>query len=565
MQLRVYMFRSGIMTFEEAIHPQYLKESSDLIEISLKQSMYESNRVEAFNKLKEKFHLSDSSIEYTPEIKAYFQKNKTTTPPWLKYFLPNFDESPLGEGKIENSSNSLLILLNIPIDKDQKRMFAVTAGFGYNFLNNSFVKDDFGLMVALNTLDTSGILSAESNDFEPNICHKSVKMSQETEARNLDITYSREYVRSISGSTDREYRYICNRVQGSTSAYISGKCDFSEIEFVCRELYNQYLKIDYETRFPEINQFDRIRDPANITLLSNYLIDNFGKQKAIMLIWNIGMGQEFIKEYKYKYLSFERTYSDLSIDILKKFRRSAARALRMRVADVLYDDIIISALDENGIVYAEIDDIISLCNGTVKYDGTYYIIYKGNWYNTGRYEIDMNKYLQNIKEINNENSEYLIPMKSKESEDDYIKKLKKRENSYKLHKDLIYIEGRGKIEICDLITTSGEFIHIKKYKNSWSDMSTLFMQGYNSAMILARTNKFNEKIKSKIPDFFEKFDPMDNEGRKNIEIVFAIAEKSDQPLYLRLPLNAKMVLMKVRRALEQMGFSVALCRIPIEA
>ena len=121
-------------------------------------------------------------------------------------------------------------------------------------------------------------------------------------------------------------------------------------------------------------------------------------------------------------------------------------------------------------------------------------------------------------------------------------------------KNIPYGGGQSKIELCDVLSEDGRFIHIKKYSGS-AVLSHLFNQGYVSTMLVksdaAFRNKASKLLSEANPSFASALGP---ESVK--EVVFGIITKDnvDRP---RLPFFSKVTLDAVRSNLLAMGAKVS--------
>jgi uncharacterized protein (TIGR04141 family) len=114
--------------------------------------------------------------------------------------------------------------------------------------------------------------------------------------------------------------------------------------------------------------------------------------------------------------------------------------------------------------------------------------------------------------------------------------------------------GHGKVEFCDVLTTSGEIIHVKKYGGS-GVLSHLFAQGVVSGELFASDGEFRRKLNDKLPIGYKLADPAIRPDLARQEIVYAIISKSTDPL--DIPFFSKVSLRNARRRLQGLGYSVA--------
>lgn len=119
-----------------------------------------------------------------------------------------------------------------------------------------------------------------------------------------------------------------------------------------------------------------------------------------------------------------------------------------------------------------------------------------------------------------------------------------------------YGGGASRIEFCDVLSDSGQRIHVKQYSGS-SVMSHLFNQGLVSASIEKDGTDFAEKVDGKIQKVGEQGhlaqDEIDGflvENNPVREVVFGVIQKKDNR---NLPFFSKVALSSVKKQLKRMG------------
>lgn len=125
------------------------------------------------------------------EMALYVKGSKSFLPKWLAFF-----EGFLTQ-KIENvfnSSSSAVLLL-----KYDKRIFAFAFGYGRGFLNLNLVEDNFGLKVALNSIDADKIRSVDIKNLDTVVRHSKVQTSQVGTVDNFGMNIDRDILNAVTG------------------------------------------------------------------------------------------------------------------------------------------------------------------------------------------------------------------------------------------------------------------------------------------------------------------------------------------------------------------------------
>lgn len=121
-----------------------------------------------------------------------------------------------------------------------------------------------------------------------------------------------------------------------------------------------------------------------------------------------------------------------------------------------------------------------------------------------------------------------------------------------------------RIEVCDILTSSSELIHIKRHLGS-SDLSHLFSQGFVSAELLQNDADFRRLAQDRITRLgsqaaFRMFDVAVEPGR--FEVVYGvIANWGQRSLASALPFFSKVTLRKTVQDLTNRGFRVSCAKI----
>ena len=134
------------------------------------------------------------------------------------------------------------------------------------------------------------------------------------------------------------------------------------------------------------------------------------------------------------------------------------------------------------------------------------------------------------------------------------------------------------IEICDILSTQGHFIHVKRKLNS-SSLSHLFSQGLVSADLLLMSQEYRETVlqevrtaeRAKRAGRDGAFSAMIRDGVQpgRLEVVYAVIAKwgdegkgKDRGIAEAMPFFSKVNLRRCATDLKRMGYSVSYKRIP---
>lgn len=127
-------------------------------------------------------------------------------------------------------------------------------------------------------------------------------------------------------------------------------------------------------------------------------------------------------------------------------------------------------------------------------------------------------------------------------------------------KTVKYGGGRSKVEVCDILTDAGQFVHVKSKIKS-ATLSHLFTQGTASAQAF-RDSRFRAVARAKCAashaHFFD-----GNPDPANHEIVFAIMTTSPGDIRNALPFLSKQSFVNAVGIIRGLGHPVCITRVPV--
>jgi uncharacterized protein (TIGR04141 family) len=507
--------------------------------------------VNTFNDVikREKLSGDDPYFEVHPkkelpyEAKFYFQK-RIKEPKWTTFIEDYFD---IEEMELENNTCSFIVLL-----KTNGRFFAITKGFSSHLFDRSKLESHFGLKVCLNEIDPESIKCLDSKSLETNTKHKRVVVSSNSFLGDFDFNADAELLNLVSGiPLDSE---IAKSMTGSDPiTFTNDDIDLESLEIYCQKLLQSFNKKTYEEHFKFIDYIKPVSEEEKINQLNQQLLDDLSNRvwEKFLITYPDIPDLELIEKWKISYKKSSREYDELNLDSIKDF-------LDFLNFDNQIDplEINIYCLDSNNEFLRgkqTLDDFLSY---EINYQNEKFIYSRHKWYNVNN--SFLNKVNKSIEGIEIKSSDYLPSWDSSINEGDY-NLLAVNNNRACLDKKFCQIDGRGKIEICDILEFPSTFIHVKKFYSSQT-MGHLFNQGVISALVLREDKAM---ILSWMKDKILDFDMKNIESDKDIEIVFAIGiNTNDKPLIQFLPFFSKVALFNAKKTIENTcGYKISLCKI----
>jgi uncharacterized protein (TIGR04141 family) len=208
----------------------------------------------------------------------------------------------------------------------------------------------------------------------------------------------------------------------------------------------------------------------------------------------------------------------------------------------------------------------------VMHDKKFYILFSNSWFCVDTDFLDrINSSLKNVKEstlIFPDVETYAVPKGAKtkkssgisvEAEGAYNERVSKSCGYHLLDRKLIKPRtGASSIELCDLLSSKGEFIHAKHKKGGSAGISHLFAQGRIAAELMLSDKEFRKGARSKLPKTGKTLVPLDKFDPSASEIVFLVLGDKSADVKNNLPFFSKVNLWITYLSLTQKNYKVSI-------
>ncbi len=527
MKLTVYMLDESVSEFEDALLPGKLQGEDAFEEVPLR-----------------------GDLPF--EAKAYLQREHRTAPKWLSFFEAYLDVDDFNS--LRNVHNSLLLLLKI-----EGRVFAISQGYGFVAINRERMEQGFGLRTTLNAIDPEKIKCCDVRNIDIVTRQKRTMVNHESELADFDIDVGQDLVRFIRGQPqDRE---VGKMLQGSDSLSWSGDFQFVELGEKCRQLLDIYSQDRYKESFGFIDQLREVRTPELTATLEERLREALvgGASDKLVLAYPELTRWDAVESFKVHQGHQKCFVEEIDIQAIYEFADECSVELtdpkKVKIVPLDGDD---KPLGPAQTLY---DYVVF----ETEHEGKTYILTLGKWYEVST------DYLQEVND-----SIRAIPAPQELDLPDIFDG--EREGTYNrrcaennadlmlLDKKLITVESYSRVEVCDLLSRTGQFIHVKRQSSS-ATLSHLFAQGSVSFILLANYDGYRTKLLDQVEkqdlNWELPFDASDAGDHKASTCVYAITTKSPGSLCDAIPFFSKVNLRAHKDMIEAMGFKVAVCTIPI--
>lgn len=485
-------------------------------------------------------------IGFTGEFYVFSKRAKA--PAWMD-FVSQMLESRLTEPKNDNICAVLFVRV-------QKRWLVFTQGHGRNLLKIDCFERDFGIKVVLNSVDPKQLRSVDVRSVESLTTQMRKQLSRNSPMAAFALNLHQDIPRVIAGKPiDEQFAKL---IAGSDSLSLSAKLEVEDLGAKCERLLAAYQSNTYREHFPWFDQLRAVRDPSVLASLSTTLLEAIRSKKnddlhlapPDIIDWNDSSGFSFSTEDEptpRHELLMEEYLGTVDMEELsfEKLKRDRVRLHDTRT------DVPLSK-------WSVFDTIVF----ETELAGKVYVLSGGDWFQVDKKFADgVKAKLERIPA-----STLVLPSaRSDQHEDDYNSQVAKTSKTTALmdRRNAFVDESKTVIEVCDLFTKDGQFIHVKRKTRS-ATLSHLFAQGVVSAESFwmdagFRTHTRNQVVKARsalgalIPD--ARPDP------SKYEVVFAIITKRKSNWPHSLPFFSQLNLTHAHDRLMRMGYRVSLLRV----
>lgn len=490
----------------------------------------------------------------------YSKKSFSRKPGWATYLDPVVKGGVQG---VQSSSASGLLLLQV-----DDHTFALTFGYGRSFLDPARIERRFGLKVALNLIDDRQIRSLDTKKFDEMVVSTNTQTSRTTELPTFGVDILRDILRAVTGKAPQASDY--KSLSGADALVLGVDKPVTDLPALLRDLYSHYTADKYKAAFGWVDHLSEVKDPTLVNALDEQLVTQLNATDTTTTHMAMPENLEWediehflivptrTKTYDEldldEYLAQQATRAaNLTVDLLKS-RKVSVKFLRSPEADTRWSvyQCLVSEQRRGGVLYALIE---------------------GRWFSIA------DSLVRQVDAAVSAIPTATVTLPAGlpgESEGDYnARAVSASADLALLDKELVAPDGsKTKIEFCDLISTDGSLVHVKRKTRS-STLSHLFAQGHVSAEALV-DGQLRDQVRSAIQSAAGSSDAAkwltlvppssSTPVRDKVTITYAVIANSKASGVEWLPFFSRLTLMQTVRDLNRLGFTkVALVRVPVAA
>ena len=512
------------------------------------------------------------------EMRLYVDEPKRTPPLWHD-LIAEFDEDLV----LVSESNRALILVRFRYH-GAARYVAFAFGHGRHMLDPISIDRRFGLRAALNAIyerrggvpDSTRIRHVDAKTVAQTTMRTSRQASSDIAFEHFGIDVERDLLKAVTGEPVNNDKWG-SLVHGGESVKVSVHGGLAELGPIAKDLVRLGRKKDYQQRFDWIDHVVTVNDLALLAKLRDEVVAVLlAGGETLALAPPERIEWDNIAELRYSVAPGD-PYENLNLEDYLGHVDDQAESLSFNVMQKHR----VEALNDSGQAI-HIWSVTQTLVGEIELGGQRYLLEEGDFYQVeAQFLASLDKFVDGVNQ-----SSVALPASplnavgGEQLEGDYNEiAAKASEQHLLLDKKTVSISRETPIEICDVLTSDRQFVHVKRHLGS-SDLSHLFSQGFVSADSYLASQEFREAARIKIEEAEEERalaekDPafrgrfvgaldFDVPDPRSIEIVYAvIARWNGRTPTEALPFFSKINLRHYVNDLRRLGCNVSFHPIQI--
>jgi len=411
-----------------------------------------------------------------------------TTPSWAKVLDNHFSVN----NGIKSGSAAAVILF-----ESDNRVMACTYGHGHTMIDSEKRENDFGLLVAANSLSDTNVKLVEKANLG-SIIRDATQAAGITNLQEFNVDRALSLVRKLSGNS----KDTKSSLSGSSSITLTSEIEISKLDKLGELLLELYKSKDYSnSAFAIIDKIKPVTDTNVVADLDSDLLDNINSDQPD---FELGAPEIEIEPIGFITISgsLKRThYADVTLDVLLE------DIGQIKTVDDLHRlKIVTHSIDGTHIIkkWTVHQGLV----GSLRLNNIRYALNEGKWYAIEeQLKESANSAFKKASE-GLDKTFHAWPILSRgkrgnsptyQREEDYLIEFQNaHKNDYVLLDQVMFpvpgTAGRG-IESCDLFDIKRKkLIHLKKSGRRSSVISHFLAQGMNSAKLLRSYDDTREKF-----------------------------------------------------------------------
>ena len=445
---------------------------------------------------------------------AYFVPSYINVPKWLKDFYCD----KLSSEEIFASNARVVLITRVKVEDEIEKTFAITMGYGKHLLENETVENDFGLKVVLNSISHDNLRKIIKRNIGGNQKTSSEQLPLASDIDEFGFDVENDLISAVTGLS-RDHNIAKGMMSGSDLLSLNVEVDISNLTHFLKEVYKKYCSVEYRKNFGWIDHIKKVKDARLISRLEQRVVELINENAP-----NIWMAVPDVLEWE-NIKGFRYTKDDLEDDIeivkvINSFQNDFSDFKQLKNKNIT------AISNTDGETTYAVWKASKCLVGELEVDGKTYCINNGSWYCV---DTDF------VRSVNAEyetipisNMMFMECKAGNVSENEYTTEFVNSQSDYMIcmdKKTIYHGGGRSQVELCDILTNDGKYIHIKPYSGS-ATLSHLFNQSVVSAELVITDKVFMKKANEKIHEVTDKDEFFIHDGQ-HPDVILAIISKED--------------------------------------
>jgi uncharacterized protein (TIGR04141 family) len=466
-------------------------------------------------------------------------------PSWAEFLREGFGESAEIESNVFATA---LVLIKVG-----KRICAITFGHARTLLLPESLEKDFGLRVVVNRVHPDRIRSISLRMFRELAMTRREEAARGTRLGTFGVDIRQDLLRAVTG-IPKDLKFA-SKISGSDSVVIDASLRFADLNSKCKELVEAYREKAYSSAgFSWIDNLKAVRDESLISDLDKDLIEALkARDKTMQMMPPDDVEADEVEGFRYSdeseedpihpMLEIEDWWASVGAD-LGEITETDIRKRKIRA----YIDGAKQLIEERECFLFE-----------TQRRRKKYILSNGDWFEVSTtFDKQIADYIRDISR-----SSVTLPRAQEgQNEDQYLEAaIAHNRNLVSMHRKNCPIEGTA-IELCDLVSRTGQLIHIKRWSAS-STFSHLLAQGAVSAETLVRFPEARKTMRDKSSRHrtsISRLFPHRGYNPTSLEVVFGLIRRAN----VELPFFSRLNLMREGDRVQKLGYEVSFQRIKVQ-
>lgn len=514
--------------------------------------------------------------------KLYISEGFPHEPRWGPFLRSGFGED-VSIPKVSGASAVLVVRIERGNDP---YFLAFTFGYGFTLLRPNAYERGFGLKTSLNVvfegddgidaIDPARLRSVDAKRVGATVLRSRHQVNDAGSLEELDIDLRRDLLNGVTGTpVDRDT--WGGRITGKDALHLGLDINFHELERVCNEIAEAHERDDYQVRFSFVDDLQLETDPVVrarleeeiLGLLQAELVDDLALGPPDLVEWEQVSGFRYHadRERKAPVVRRELDLAEYIAALKKSNLFDSLTVERLKNYEIRSVDATGETIDRWSAWRCLFGELTINGKAYVLDDGDFYVV-------SPDYLSSLDGDLASVPESTKSLPDWVFGTKEK----DY--------NELAAHSspNLLLMDRRlvkvavhtTHVEVCDILSDDGCFIHVKRKTDGSSSLSHLFAQGFVSADLLVGPAEYRkealkmirkaekDRAKKEGDDSFigrfESFSETHVDAAK-CEVVFAMLGKWSGGLET-LPFFSKVMLRQIIDDLKRRNVKVSVKLVP---